>query len=180
MAVNGKQKGNGFERKIANTFSERFKEYTGLEQSFRRNVDSGSFFGGKNQIRTQTHDTSKASFGDMVVPNGFRFSVECKFYKTPPSFASLIKQDIKQWDGWLEQANQDCVNSDTQMALIIKYNNVEELVLLNKEFLLNEIKVLSDLTIHQWANALSYKQYAVITLKQFLSLSDSVFFNKTQ
>lgn len=179
MTVNSKQKGNGFERKIANTFSERFKEYTGLETSFRRNVDSGSFFGGKNQIRTQTHDTSKASFGDMVVPEGFNFSVECKFYKTPPSFASLIKQDIKQWDGWLEQANQDCINSNAQMALIIKYNNVEELVLIDKEYLLDQIKILSNLTIHQWANALSYKQYAVITLKQFLSLPDGVFFTKT-
>ncbi len=47
MGVNGKQKGNGFERKIANILSERFKEHTGLEQAFRRNIDSGSFFGGK-------------------------------------------------------------------------------------------------------------------------------------
>jgi hypothetical protein len=30
--VNGKQKGNGFERKIANLLSERFAEILGIEQ----------------------------------------------------------------------------------------------------------------------------------------------------
>ena len=48
MAVNGKQKGNRFERDIANMFSERFATYTGIEKAFRRNPDSGSFFGGSN------------------------------------------------------------------------------------------------------------------------------------
>ena len=49
MAVNGKAKGNSYERKIANLLSARFKDYTGIDQSFRRNPDSGSYFGGQNQ-----------------------------------------------------------------------------------------------------------------------------------
>lgn len=170
--VNGKQKGNGFERKIANTLSERFKEHTGLDQSFRRNIDSGSFFGGKNQQRTQTHDLSKASFGDIVTPEGFKFSVECKFYKTPPSFNSLLKQDIKQWDGWLEQATQDCKNSNQEMVLIIKYNNVEEIVLVESgPFMVNVQKAGQSINI-----PLTYKQYSILTLSQFLSLPNELFF----
>lgn len=172
MGVNGKQKGNGFERKIANILSERFKEHTGLEQSFRRNIDSGSFFGGGNQFRTQTHDLTKASFGDIVTPPGFNYSVECKFYKTAPSFKSLLLQDIKQWDEWIAQAEQDCKNSNQEMALIIKYNNVEEIVLL--DFLkfttkLAQTSINNDLPIR-------YKGYSVITLSTFLALPNTFFF----
>lgn len=172
MGVNGKQKGNGFERKIANTLSERFKEHTGLEQSFRRNIDSGSFFGGKNQQRAQTHDLSKASFGDIVVPENFKFSIECKFYKDAPSFNSLLKQDIKQWDGWLKQASQDCKNLNQNMAVIIKYNNVEEIVLLETAML----KVLATQIILDLPVMLEYKEFSIVTLRQFLSLPNDVFF----
>lgn len=173
MGVNGKQKGNGFERKIANILSERFKAYTGLEQSFRRNIDSGSFFGGKNQQRAQTHDLSKASFGDIVVPENFKFSIECKFYKDAPSFNSFLKQDIKQWDGWLKQATQDCKNSEHNMAVIIKYNNVEEIVLLETSLL----KVISNQYVLDLPLKLQYKEYSVITLSQFLSLGNDIFFH---
>jgi len=175
MGVNGKQKGNSFERRIANVFSERFKEQTGLEQSFRRNIDSGSFFGGNNQSRTQTHDLSKASFGDIVTPPGFKFSLECKFYKTPPSFNSFLKQDIKQWDDWLTQAKQDSINSNQDMALIIKYNNVEEIVLLDTfktALKFQELDIHTDLN----TNALKYRQFSVITMRDFLSLPNDFFF----
>jgi hypothetical protein len=172
MGVNGKSKGNGFERKIANVLSERFKEHTGLEQSFRRNIDSGSFFGGGNQFRTQTHDLSKASFGDIVTPPGFKYSIECKFYKTAPGIKSLLNQDIKQWDEWLKQAEQDCTNSNQEMALIIKYNNVEEIVLLDNQKLtakLAQALINNDLPLR-------YKNYVIITLSHFLSLPNSFFF----
>jgi len=80
--VNGKQKGNSFERKIANLLSDRFKEHTGIESSFRRNPDSGSFFGGSNHSRTEKYDTEFAIFGDLICPKSFAYSVECKHYKT--------------------------------------------------------------------------------------------------
>jgi hypothetical protein len=162
--MNSKQKGNSFERKIANLLSERFKEKTGIEQSFRRNIDSGSFFGGKNQQRVQTHNLEKASFGDLVCPNNFVYSVECKHYKSPPSFNTVIKQDIKDWDDWIGQAKQDCVNSGKKLCIIVKYNNVEEIVILNE--------CLVD--IQQY---MIYKDCWVITLKDFLSLKDQMYFN---
>jgi len=136
--TNSKQKGNSFERNIANKLSERFKEYTGLEKSFRREVSSGSFFGGNNRVRTLTHDTEKASFGDIVVPNGFKFSIECKNYKTPPSFSSIVKQDVKQWDSWIEQAKSDADAAKLAMLLIIKYNNVSEIVIIENKIVGNE------------------------------------------
>jgi len=129
--VNGKQKGNRFERDIANMFSERFAEYTGIEQSFRRNPDSGSFFGGKNVARAETHDTDWAVYGDLICPKAFRFVVECKNYKAPPTFKSLTENNVSEWDGWLEQVRADAVACGKHPMLIIKYNNVPTFVLID-------------------------------------------------
>jgi len=164
MGVNGKQKGNGQERKIANLLSERFKVVTGLEQSFRRNPDSGSFWGATNQSRMSTHDTSKATYGDIICPNTFTYNIESKFYKDPPSFNLILKQEIKQWDQWLEQAKQDSINANKKMLLIIKYNKIEEFVILDQ--------LPTNLVI-----SFMYKNFYVTTLSNFLSLQDSEFFN---
>lgn len=160
--VNGKSKGNTFERKIANKLSDRFKEVTGLDQAFRRNADSGSFFGGKNQQRAQTHDLEKATFGDIICPNEFTFSIECKHYKTAPSFKSIVEGKVAQWDSWLSQAEQDAKNSGKKVMLIIKYNNVDEAVFVTDEF--------PDCTI------LKYKGYSLLPLESLLSLQDKYFF----
>lgn len=160
--VNGKSKGNTFERKIANLLSDRFKEITGLEKSFRRASDSGSFFGGSNQARKETYDLSKATFGDIIVPDNFNFSIECKHYKTAPSFKSIVEGKVAQWNLWLSQAEQDASNSGKKVMLIIKYNNVDESVFVMDEF--------SDNTI------LKYKGYSLLTLDYLLLSNDNYFF----
>lgn len=162
--VNGKNKGSQFERKIANLLSQRFAEYLGIEQGFRRNIDSGSYFGGSNATRTQTHSMDYAVFGDLVCPKNFKFSIECKHYKTPPTFQSIVEQSVKQWDEWLTQAQQDAVNSGKLMALIVKYNNVNELIF-------------SDQIIHgSLTPCLTYKNYHIYKLSDVLGLNDQFFF----
>ena len=158
-----KAKGNSFERKIANALSARFAEKTGIDKSFRRNADSGSFFGGSNVKRTQVYDTGKATFGDIITPATFAFSLECKHYKAPPSFSLMVKQDCKEWDKWIDQAGQDCISANKKMAIIIKYNNVDEIVILKETFGLTPI--------------INYKSYVVVTLEEFLKLNDSIFFD---
>lgn len=162
--MNSKDKGNNFERKISKMLSERFKLRTGLDQAFRRNVDSGSFFGGSNQRRAVTHDTAKATFGDIVCPAAFKFSIECKHYKTAPSFAVVFKQDFKQWDTWLEQASQDSVHSGRPLLLIVKYNGLDEFVMVEHE-------------VPGLDHTFRYKNYRVFPLKSFLMLGDDVFFD---
>lgn len=163
--MNSKDKGNTFERKISNLLSVRFRSATGLDQAFRRNIDSGSFFGGSNQRRTVTHNTENATFGDINCPSNFKYAVECKHYKEAPSFKSIMKQDVKAWDLWIEQAQQDAKNSNKLMMLIIKYNNVDEIVIL-------------DVLPEGLTAAILYKGNHVIPLEEFLNLADSVFFNK--
>lgn len=96
--VNGKNKGNTFERKVANLLSDRFQQHTGIEKSFRRNSDSGSFFGGGNKSRVAQYDLEHAAFGDLICPDTFLYSVECKHYKSAPSFQSIVNKEVTQWD----------------------------------------------------------------------------------
>ena len=162
--VNGKSKGNTFERKIANLLSDRFKIATGLDQAFRRNPDSGAFMGGKNQIRAKTHDLEKATFGDIICPNNFNFSIECKHYKTSPTFKSIVDGKVKQWDDWLSQAEQDATNCGKDVMLIVKYNNVDEVVFVKNL----PVDVESILT---------YNDYKLTTIDKILLLEDRLFFS---
>lgn len=164
MGVNGKNKGNTFERKIANMLSERFKSFLNIEKGFRRNPDSGSFFGGSNETRTEVYGTEFALFGDLICPKTFKFSIECKHYKSPPSFQSILSKEVKEWDVWIKQAEQDSRKSEKSIFLIIKYNNAEEIV-----FLDNEISGISKI--------MEYKGKHIYTLKNVLLLDNLYFFN---
>lgn len=160
-AVNGKNKGNTFERKMANVLSDRFKDVLGIEKGFRRNPDSGSYFGGANVARTNQYDLDNACFGDIMCPKEFKFTIECKHYKTPPTFQSLVQGSVAQWDKWLSQAEQDSVSASKNFLLIIKYNNVDEIVFMKEKQPVKEI--------------LTYKDYYAYKLKDILDFSDSFF-----
>ena len=165
MAVNGKQKGNGFERKIANLLSETFEPYLGISNGFRRNPDSGSFWGGSNLHRTLTHDTNYAVFGDLICPKDFKYSIECKHYKTAPSLQAILNQSVKQWDTWLEQAEQDSKAANKEFSLIVKYNNVDEIIFLKN-------------TLHGFNTIIQYKQYHIYRLKDFLTFNSDFYFSE--
>jgi hypothetical protein len=161
--VNGKNKGSSFERKMANLLSAQFEPITGIKQAFRRNPDSGSFFGASNQFRKATHDLDHANFGDLICPKNFNYSVECKHYKSGPTFAAIVKGKITQWDIWLGQARQDAINSQKEMLLIVKYNGVDEIVFVDKQYNLP--------LLFPYANTFCYK------LVDFITLDQKIFFS---
>ncbi len=164
MGVNGKAKGSNFERKIANLLSERFETKLGQKNGFRRNPDSGSFFGGSNSARTESYNLDYAVFGDLICPRNFRYSVECKHYKTPPSFKSVVSHNVSQWDQWLEQAEKDSASSSRLMSLIVKYNNVDEILFLKEPI--------------QGTNHSLYRCYYLHLLSDWLKLPDDHFFDQ--
>lgn len=163
MTTNSKNKGNTFERKTANALSERFAPYTGIKTSFRRNPDSGSFFGGGNKSRAETHDTEKASFGDIIAPKNFNFTIECKHYKTAPTMSAMIKQEYALYDKWIEQAENDAAKGSTDMMIIIKFNNVPEFVILSNKF--GHLRHFG-----------RYKEYILVALDECLKEPDEFFF----
>lgn len=162
MPVNGKQKGNRFEREVSNTLSSRFAAFTGLQNSFRRSVDSGSFYGGTNQSRTETHSLDYAVFGDIVCPRNFNFTIECKNYKDAPTLSNIVTGNVKQWDEWIEQASQDAKNANKKMLLIIKYNRTETFCV---------VEPTSD-----FIPKVLYKGYYIVSLSDFLQKDDTFYF----
>ena len=157
--MNSKNKGNSFERKMANTLSKKFEPVYNKTQAFRRNPDSGSFFGGLNETRVATHHEASAHFGDIIVPPDFKFCIECKHYKDPPLLAAFLTQSISQWDKWIEQATADARKANKDFLLIIKYNRVPEIVI----------------TENNLYNGLPYKEYWVSQLTTVLSKPNSDF-----
>lgn len=162
--VNSKNKGNSYERKIAKALSERFEAHTGLTSAFRRNADSGSFFGATNQKRIVDHGTEHANFGDILVPSDFKFEVECKHYKTPPSFGSIIKGEYKLFDTWIDQAKQDAENAGKSWMVIAKFNNVDEFVIMEPN------------SAPQDKLVMRYKGNDIVPLKGLLDEPDTFFF----
>lgn len=165
MAVNGKQKGNRFERDIANMLSERFREQTGIESGFRRNPDSGSFFGGKNLARAETHDTEWAVYGDLICPRKFKFAIECKNYKTAPILNAILTEKVSDWDSWIAQAKQDATASGKEMLLIVKYNRTATIAFVNPNVMM-------------LPPSFSYKGTQAFTLDTVLEMPDSFFFDE--
>jgi len=163
MGVNGKQKGNSYERKIANILSERFEQFTGIEKSFRRNPDSGAFFGGSNVARTEVYDTDYAIYGDLICPRNFLYSIECKHYKSSPPLNAVLTQKVSQWDEWLKQASQDAVTSGKDMMMIVKYNRTEAMVFL-------------ETIVYGLTPIINYNGYYIYTLTDILKQEDLFFF----
>lgn len=162
-AINSKNKGNTNERRISKLFSSTFFHVTNLESAFFRNASSGAFFGGKNQFRTQTHDKDHQEFGDIICPKNFKFAIECKHYKSPPSWKATSNQQVKQWDTWIAQATQDAINAQKKMLLIIKYNNCDDFVIVKDSY--NNIPCFGH-----------YKEYNLYLLSDFLKLNTADFF----
>ena len=173
--VNGKQKGNSFERHIANMLSERFESVTGVEKGFRRNPDSGSFFGGSNVHRTEIYDTDYALYGDLICPRNFKFSIECKNYKTAPPLNAILNQKVTQWDGWLKQATQDAETSGKEMMMIVKYNRTETMIFVDKYFTNSRSESEISGLRFGWP-VFNYGMYSVWSADDLLDNSDHWFF----
>lgn len=119
MGVNGKNKGSSFERDIVKEFKRIFND-----EGFMRTPHSGATFGKTNRSRMVGIDEgfSHQMTGDLVVPSGFSFSIECKAYKDL-DFHNIIKGSSKQLDEWIEQAKFDADECDKAFLLVIKINN---------------------------------------------------------
>ena len=127
----GKAKGNGFEATIAKKLS------TALDPlKFIRTQGSGARVGGKNfETIGQMfgEDALKLFVGDVVPVNEkqvgltFKHSVECKAYKTPDTFPSLVAGTANVFK-WMIEAEEDAVKVGRNPVLVFKWNNIQSMV----------------------------------------------------
>ena len=109
-----KQKGNAFERVIADHLTEVF------QLKFFRTPSSGAYVGGRNfhRAKEMTNAQQLLLEGDIVVPEELDYlKFECKTLKKF-SFSSLLESNAI-FESWLEQA----VTDDKLWFLVFKINN---------------------------------------------------------
>jgi hypothetical protein len=123
--INSKAKGKGFEGEIAKTLSSKFAPY-----QFKRVLHSGAILGGKNVIDLGKYSAELANMfiGDVVCINEsdhdkkFRFSIECKFYKTVETLDNFLGVTNSNIGKWYEESVVDAKKVNKEPLLIVKWN----------------------------------------------------------
>lgn len=164
-----KDKGSGYERKIASMLSKRFLHIYNSEKSFITNSGSGARFGGKNASKLAVTSERHHLVGDITPPdNKFKFVIECKHYKSPVTFMSVVKGSLGQWDKWINQVDTDAKSSGKQPMLVVRYNLVPDIVILMDHVISSEDLV----------SIINYKNRKVYLLSDVLKLEDEFFIRK--
>jgi len=124
--VNSKQKGSSFEGQVAKRLSAALAPLT-----FIRVPGSGARVGGKNfQLFGKMFGSQamKIFVGDVVPTNEsdvnlqFKFSIECKSYKTSDSFESIVSGTANIFK-WMMESVVDAAKVDRVPMLICKWNH---------------------------------------------------------
>lgn len=139
----GKAKGNGFEGTIAKKLTKALDPFT-----FIRSPGSGARVGGKNYEtfgKMFGEDAMKLFVGDVVCTNEkevgkvFKYSIECKSYKTPDNFTALASGNANVFK-WFEESVEDSKKVDKLPMLIFKWNHTPVFVAIEKAELTTNVK----------------------------------------
>lgn len=160
MAKRSGPKGDEFEREIAKTLNEAFNT-----EEFARTPGSGALTGLSNFAKRMglSEDVRRTLGSDLIVPDWFRFSVECKWYKDSPNYATIIKGNDSDLDVWLGETVFDAINFGLNPLLFFKTNRKGVHVALPKTFMAGEVNLPVYLTHY-----LVYNEFIIIGLDQFL------------
>lgn len=122
--VDSKAKGNSFESKIAKALT------ASLPINFQKSVGSGAKIGGMNFAtigKMMGEEVMKLFNADVVPMNEekagykFKYSIECKSYKTPDSFTTLVAGTANVFK-WFQESVVDSAKIDRHPILIFKWN----------------------------------------------------------
>lgn len=134
---NSKGKGNNFEGQIAKKLSAALSPL-----NFIRSPGSGARVGGKNfeKFGEMFGEEALSIFVADVVPinekkSGLTFlhSIECKSYKTPDSFTSLVAGSANVFK-WFEESVEDAKKTNKNPILIFKWNNTPIFVAVDSNY----------------------------------------------
>ena len=128
--VNGKQKGNAYERSVAELLTNLF----GAE--FYRTARSGAYTGKSNSFRrdSMSSETAKAFIGDIIPPEGYNIVIECKNYASiRGGFNGIVAGDCAGLEGWIGEVHFDSRN-ELPHLLFFKINKLGQFIALPKKF----------------------------------------------
>jgi len=147
--INGRRKGNTFERQLAKKLNMRFNT-----DEFCRTPGSGAF--------ATTHKLPKhlQIHGDLITPQNFKFVIEAKRgYNL--QLEDLWKPKSKFYE-FIEQASRDGEAAKKPWLLIYKRDRQKEIVICSHKFSINE-------------KALVKGKYYIYLLEDLLALNDLEF-----
>lgn len=121
----GKSKGNNFEGQVAKKLSAALDPL-----NFMRTPGSGARVGGKNFATIGQmfgEDALKLFVGDVVPLNEkdtgltFKYSVECKTYKEPDGWVTLVAGNANIFK-WMQESIDDAVKIEKLPMIVFKWN----------------------------------------------------------
>lgn len=117
MTSKSKTKGNLLERDMRDLLND---VYDSTE--FARTPGSGAIMGqGNFRKNIGLADTTKKTLGsDLICPEWFNFSIECKNYADKPNYATIIKGPDKTLDHWLAETCFDAINFEQMPMLFFR------------------------------------------------------------
>lgn len=119
----GRAKGHGFENQVAKLFS----SWWGIEKSFVRSPGSGAW--GK-----LSKFAGACPAGDLVTPDEFPWTIECKKCEDIEIHHLLINTDGCSIAVWLKKlVEEDCVISKKKPMLIFSKNNWKSYCIIGKD-----------------------------------------------
>lgn len=94
-------------------------------EEFKRTPNSGAMMGQTNWGKNQglAEGVKRTLGSDLIVPDSFRFAVECKHYKDDPNYAQIIKGPDTKLNHWLAECIYDAINLNLHPLLFFKTNN---------------------------------------------------------
>lgn len=114
-AGGGKAKGHGFESQVAKLFS----KWWGIENSFVRSPGSGAW----GKLARPANQASTMA-GDLITPEEFPFTIECKKCQTIDFHFLLINPEGCDVAVWLKKlVEEDCKISGKKPMLIFSKNH---------------------------------------------------------
>lgn len=93
-------------------------------EEFSRTPNSGAIMGRTNWGRKQglSEDVKRTLGSDLIVPDDFKFAVECKHYADTPNYSQIIKGPDSFLTHWLAEVVFDAVNLKLHPILFFKTN----------------------------------------------------------
>ncbi len=163
MGINGKQKGNSFEREIANEFSDRFNDH------FQRVPQSGAICGGFNRAKVANlrQDAQSILSSDIISPEWFCFALELKNYgeKTGPQMYSILDGNERVLDKWLLQVRGDAEFAKKQFLILFKITRKASYICVDYKKFMETLKE-NNLELPQ--SFIKYKDTIILDKNDFL------------
>jgi hypothetical protein len=162
--VNGKKKGDSYERLVAKDLSKKFHD------TFRRVPQSGAIMGGQNRFYNKNLrvDAQEILAGDIITPKWFPFTIECKNYKDTPKIRNLLSNGDKDLDEWIKQAKGESEVARKPWIIVFKVTNIR-----GKQFVVSDFKQFSEVITDTKDYPEEYIMY-----KGSIIIDYSVFFDK--